>query len=113
MNLSNLEKNNEKDISLKQKKAKRININSKKNNNINLNRNKKRDNSSFSKNQKKKINSGNKMNILKIKRQYPERFKCSSCSFSDSHDNPNWCFLHKDVIINEYQQAYTCDNISV
>lgn len=67
----------------------------------------------FSKNQRKKIRSGNKVQITKLKRRMPQKFNCSNCSFSNSANDTSRCYLFKAVITDPESQGYECESFTI
>ena len=114
MDFSFLPRDETKDISLSQKEKTKKNTS---NNKRSVERyiEKSAKSTSFTKNQRKKINSGNKSKLAKIKRNYPELFKCSVCAFATktSEDVTTWCNYYKHPVVNEYHEAHSCDKIIV
>jgi len=111
MNLDNLKVDKSKEVNIYHKKTRGSNTsNNTKKNNKNTGIKKP---SKFSRKQRRRINSGDKRILKDLKAQFPERFKCSSCKFSDNSKSPTWCFLHKNVIMGDNMTALLCNNIEV
>lgn len=111
MNLDHLEENFEKDISLNRKKTRRSKKNITKKRHTKKYSSKKKN--KFSNKQRRIINSENVKNLNSLKEKFPHRFKCSICVYSDNGDNPKFCMLFKDQIVDEEEDALNCDYVSV